>query len=148
MTTGDTTTAARYFASIGYVDADPVRAKLCNLVDAGVIIHRLAADIGTRSANLSNIRRGRTKYVNPRLATVINTLDIDMAVERYSKEEPPVDEIQLERIIAGANVTLASHEKPPYARALHEHGWYKTQIARQLRMSGTAINAVLAGSGS
>lgn len=137
------TASARYLASIGYIDAAPARAKLCELTDAGVILERLAAGIGTTSAILSNIRRGKSKFVNPDVASAINAIEVGVAVERYSKKPEPVDGIQLERILAGFDITLASHQKPSYARALHDHGWHKTRIARQLRMSGTAINKVL-----
>lgn len=143
MTSPHADIALRSLLRRGYIDAAPTRAKLRQLYDAGVVTKYLAEGLGVNPPTLFNLRTGRAKAVRPELAAAIEHLSIDEAVDQYTKPRPYVDEVILHRILDGTPVTIAAHDKPAYAHALHAHGWYKTWIADAIGVSGATINKIL-----
>ncbi|NKY60796.1 hypothetical protein [Nocardia flavorosea] len=138
---GTTAGNSRYWLARGYRPAEPSRTKLRDLINQGVVPNRLANGLGVHSTTLNRIWQGRASFVHPNLAAAINRIDPETAIDQYSRGTPYVDAIILDRIISGADVTVAAVDKPAYARALYtEHGWNRNQIARKLGISWTRIN--------
>jgi hypothetical protein len=143
MTDAPLSWTARNLIERGYIDATATHAKVRELVDAGISVGALSRITRIPLTTLTTLNRGQAKLVNPEYASKIAALTIEDALELTAPPTPYVDDVQLGRILKGADVKLPSYDKPGYARALYARGWQRTRISKRLAMSGTYVNRAL-----
>lgn len=136
--------AIRHLINTGYIPAAPTRALLETLTSEGVILQRLGGAIGTEPATLRKIRCGTVQWVHRSLAETLAALDVEDIIDRCSIPAAYVDELTLDRILAGERVVIAAYDKPAYARVLHtRHGWSANRISKVLRINWTRMPEIL-----
>lgn len=142
---GNADASIRYFAERGYIPAGPTRTVLLEYTIHRVSMQRLADLTSSKRYILDAVRRGRNQLVHRDLAAALDNLPFDDVVDRYGTPEPYVDDVIVDRLLAGVPVDIAPHDKPEYARRLHTvHGWNKSRTAAALGINGTRINRILA----
>ena len=124
----------------GRTDAARVREHLAVLTER-FSVKKVGDLIGVDHRTLYDLAAAKYPTIHRRTAAIVLATAPEDVHAAYA---PQCDSAILDQLLEGRQPAVLPKDKPGYARALAEHGWTITQVARALAMSGTTAKAALA----